>query len=234
MIIRRIDDHEVQCLLGRDDLEKFGVSLDEIMMGNEKARRLIEKVIALAESEYGFKAGSMPLSVEIRPVPPDKLALFISSSRQEEVSGKQELISGLENIFKTLSRTVQELKNAVDARQGEEMLESVGEGAKPAPILLKFPDYEAMRSFVERRNIFQSEENTEGSVYYMDNSFYIWMVPGIEDEIWKRTVADYGEEILEGQQKKEVLEEHGKKIGSVQSLLESVESEEVKKFEVNC
>lgn len=226
MYIRRIDDHEVRCLLDEDDLYEYGITLDEIMMGNEKARHLIEDVITKAEAEYGFVAGSMPLSVEIRPVPPDKLALLITSSRQEENPGKQELISGLENIFKTLSKTVQELKDAVgNNSQGREGAECISGQEKTKAVLLKFPGYEAMCQFLKRRSLPVKTYKAEGNVYYMEHSFYICLVPGQEDEIWRRTVVDYGEELSNGETMREILEEHGKNLGSIQKLLESIAGE---------
>lgn len=219
MYIRRIDDHEVRCLLDEEDMEEYGITLNEIMMGNEKARHLIEDIILKAENEYGFVAGAKPLSVEIRPVEKDKLAMIITSSKGDESSDRQELISSLENIFRTFSKTVQELRNAVG--NGETVKGGFSIEEKK-PILLKFPDYDAMCQFLKRRSLPVSIYKVEGDIYYMDNSFYVWIAADKEDEIWKRTLADYGEEMSGGERFREVLEEHGKKIGSAQKLLESI------------
>lgn len=227
MYIRRIDDHEVRCLLDEDDLEEYGITLNEIMMGNEKARHLIEDIIIKAENEYGFVAGSTPLSVEIRPVEQDKLAMIITSSKAEENSDRQELISSLENIFRTFSKTVQELRNAVGnaGQNAQEAKEGIPVGEKPR-ILLKFSDYDAMCQFLKRRSLPVNLYKVEGDIYYMDSNFYIWIAAEEEDEIWKRTLTDYGEELAYAERFREVLEEHGKKIGSAQKLLESISDAE--------
>lgn len=223
MYIRRIDDHEVRCLLDEEDLEEYGITLNEIMMGSEKARHLIEDIIIKAENEYGFVAGGTPLSVEIRPVEQDKLAMIITSSTRTENPDRQELISSLENIFRTFSKTVQELRNAVGnaGQNGEAFKEGVTKGEK-APILLKFPDYDAMCQFLKRRSLPVSIYKMEGDIYYMNNSFFVFIRADEGDEIWRRTLTDYGEELAYAERFKEVLEEHGKKIGSVQKLLESI------------
>lgn len=222
MYIRRIDDHEVRCLLDEEDLEEYGITLNEIMMGNEKARHLIEDIIIKAENEYGFVAGATPLSVEIRPVEQDKLAMIITSARTEN-PGRQELISSIENIFRTFSKTVQELRNAVgNAGQSGETLKENTTKEEKKPIMLKFQDYDSMCRFLKRRSLPINLYKMEGDIYYMDNSFYVFMTANEGDEIWRRTLTDYGEELAYAERFKEVLEEHGKKIGSAQKLLESI------------
>lgn len=223
MYIRRIDDYEIQCMLDKDDLEKYGVTLDEIMTGNPRARRLIEDIISRAENEYGFRAGALPLSVEIRPVNPDGMAMVISSSRPEESDGKQELIAGLESLFKTLSQTVRDLKDAVGPVKQigtQEKEKTIPLDKKPA--LIRFSDYDNMYHFIKRSKKLMESGEPKGDIYYMDKAFYLWIIPESMDKIWKCTVSDYGEELLAKEQKKEVLEEHGKRIGSIQKLLESI------------
>lgn len=84
MTFEKINKNKFKCTLYKTDLEKYDIKLSELAYGNQKARKLFDKLIRVAEEKYGFEAGETPIMIEALPESHGTLVLIITRVENPE------------------------------------------------------------------------------------------------------------------------------------------------------
>ena len=84
MIIEKISDTHIRCILNRAYLLSREIKISELAYGTEKAKLLFRDMIEQASEQFGFEAEEVPLMIEASPVSPDCIELIITKVEDPE------------------------------------------------------------------------------------------------------------------------------------------------------
>lgn len=84
MRIEKMNENQIRCTLGKEDLEHRQLHLSELAYGTEKARELFHDMMEQASYEYGFETQDAPLMVEAIPMSGETLVLIITKVEEPE------------------------------------------------------------------------------------------------------------------------------------------------------
>ena len=80
MKIERINENQIRCTLGKEDLANRQIKLSELAYGSDKAKKLFQDMMIQASNEVGFEANDIPLVIEAIPVSSECIVLIVTKN----------------------------------------------------------------------------------------------------------------------------------------------------------
>lgn len=102
MKIERIDDKTVKCFVSNEELEEFDISYQDFLTRSEKAKEMVEQIVAQAVEEVGYKPPEFALDMQIMMMPEKGMVLTLSEKTPEELEKNPKLMEYLKEMRKTL------------------------------------------------------------------------------------------------------------------------------------
>lgn len=130
MRIERIDDKTVKCFLSNEELEEYDIDYKDFVMRSDKAREIVQEIMAHAEEEVGYKPPKFAFDLQIMMLPEQGLVLTFSEKDSEIRDGGQ-LIEFLKEMKRLLQQT-REKVNMIGSMGGEMQPDAAGNGAVKA------------------------------------------------------------------------------------------------------
>lgn len=84
MKIERINENQIRCTLGKEDLANRQIKLSELAYGSDKAKKLFQDMMIQASNEVGFEANDIPLVIEAIPVSSECIVLIVTKVEDPE------------------------------------------------------------------------------------------------------------------------------------------------------
>lgn len=84
MKIEKISEHQIRCVLTKDDLESRHIKISELAYGTDKAKSLFQDMMQQASCQFGFEADDLPLMIEAIPISSNKLIILITKVEYPE------------------------------------------------------------------------------------------------------------------------------------------------------
>lgn len=107
MELRRINEDTVCCILTKEDMQDYGVELEDFLMNKEKTQEILHRIVEQAGEELGFDAGKGMLSLQIMPLPDQGISITFSEKGQLEVA---DLIEQMKRVLGNLGEVRKELE----------------------------------------------------------------------------------------------------------------------------
>ena len=85
MRIERIDDKTMKCFLSKEELEEYDISYKDFILRSDKAREVMEEIMAQAEEEVGFKPPQFAFELQIMVLPDQSMILIFSEKSPEDI-----------------------------------------------------------------------------------------------------------------------------------------------------
>lgn len=98
MEFKRINENTFECLLSKEDLEDFDITMEDFLKDQDKTLDFMRKIIERSEEEIDFEPSSGMVSMQISPLPGDGLSLVFSN--RQPVSGL-DLLSHVRDIIRS-------------------------------------------------------------------------------------------------------------------------------------
>lgn len=115
MKIEKINDHQIRCVLTKNDLEAHAIKLSELAYGSEKAKGLFRDMMRQAEKEFGFEAEDIPLMIEAIPYSEHVVLIITKVEDPEELDTKfSNFAPGVREGDPLLDEMIQELSGAAE------------------------------------------------------------------------------------------------------------------------
>lgn len=110
MKIEKLNDHQIRCILTKEDLAMRQIKLSELAYGTEKAKSLFRDMMQQAAADFGFEADDIPLMIEAIPLSREKIVLIVT---------KVEAPDELDTRFSNFTHPDEEEDTAESARFGD-------------------------------------------------------------------------------------------------------------------
>jgi len=113
--IEKINDHQIRCVLTKNDLEAHAIKLSELAYGSEKAKGLFRDMMRQAEREFGFEAEDIPLMIEAIPYSEHVVLIITKVEDPEELDTKfSNFAPGVREGDPMIDEMIQELSGAAE------------------------------------------------------------------------------------------------------------------------
>ena len=102
MKIERVDEKTVKCFISNEELEEYDISYKDFMMRSDKARDIVEEIMAQAVEEVNYKPPQYAFDLQIMMMPDKCMILTFTERSPEDVKGGMDLIHYLREMRQIL------------------------------------------------------------------------------------------------------------------------------------
>ena len=111
-----MDDKTVKCFLSNEELEEYQIDYKDFIMRSEKAREVVQNIMAQAEEEVGYKPPKFAFDLQIMMIPDQGLLLTFSEKDPMDMKDGAQILECLQEMKQVLqkkyhSRILQRLQN---------------------------------------------------------------------------------------------------------------------------
>lgn len=236
MKIERVDEKTVKCFISNEELEEYDISYKDFMMRSDKAREIVEEIMAQAVEEVDYKPPQYAFDLQIMMMPDKGMVLTFTERTPEDVKNGMDLMHYLREMRRILKERL-----GLDAptiagllAQAVVMAAAGGDTAAPsgisqnsanaeAPVHNAQPEvqkpqfaifcFEGMRQLCEYARALPGNLRVISRLYRDNDTYYLYLERGSASyERYSRAsiqALEFGELYAATEDKLVYLEEHG-------------------------
>lgn len=121
MKFRRIDEDTVRCIVSKEDMQEYGIGLEDFFKNKSKIHEFLHEIVVRAEQEVGYEPKEGLLSMQIMPISQNTVAITFT---EKEDGGYDDIVN---NIKETVADIISEA-NFDGNIQEEEVPDSLEDG----------------------------------------------------------------------------------------------------------
>lgn len=231
MKIERVDEKTVKCFLSNEELEEYDISYKDFVTRSEKAREIVEAIMAQAVEEVDYKPPHFAFDLQIMLLPDQGMILTFTERSPEDLKNGVNLINYLREMRRILKDKLGMDGSAIAGLLAQAMMtaaagqaETQEEGLdgkepskkesqeiqKPRFAIFRFT---SMRSLCEYARALPKNLRVISRLYRDGDTYYLYLERGgASYERYSRAsiqALEFGELYAATQDKAVYLEEHG-------------------------
>lgn len=240
MKIERVDEKTVKCFISNEELEEYDISYKDFVMRSDKAREIVEEIMAQAVEEVDYKPPQFAFDLQIMMLPDQGMILTFTERTPEDIKNGANLMNYLREMRRILkeklgldgSMIAGLLAQAVMTAAGQtaaqqESADGAGNSSqktqevpqKPRFAIFRFPN---MRSLCEYASVLPRNLRVISRLYRDGDTYYLYLERGgASYERYSRAsiqALEFGELYAATEDKVVYLEEHGECLISEKAL----------------
>lgn len=102
MKIERVDEKTVKCFISNEELEEYDISYKDFMMRSDKARNIVEEIMAQAVEEVDYKPPQYAFDLQIMMMPDKGMVLTFTERTPEDVKSGMDFMHYLREMRRIL------------------------------------------------------------------------------------------------------------------------------------
>lgn len=236
MKIERVDEKTVKCFLSNEELEEYDISYKDFVMRSDKAREVVEEIMAQAVEEVDYKPPRFAFDLQIMVLPDQGMILTFTEKTPEDIKNGANLIGYLREMRRILKEKLgldgstiagllaQAMVTAAQGTSGEDSPEQKqGDGSREEPqaepqaeperprfAIFRFA---SMRSLCAYAGVLPRNLRVDSRLYRNGDTYYLYLERGgASYERYSRAsiqALEFGELYSAAEDKLAYLEEHG-------------------------
>lgn len=229
MKIERVDEKTVKCFISNEELEEYDISYKDFVMRSDKAREIVEEIMAQAVEEVDYKPPQFAFDLQIMMLPDQGMILTFTERTPEDIKNGANLMNYLREMRRILKEklgldgsTIAGLlaQAMVTAAAGQAVADQGGsaeksrqpqvEVQKPRFAIFRF---NTMRSLCEYAGALPRNLRVISRLYRDEDTYYLYLERGgASYERYSRAsiqALEFGELYAATEDKLVYLEEHG-------------------------
>lgn len=238
MKIERVDEKTVKCFISNEELEEYDISYKDFVMRSDKAREIVEEIMAQAVEEVDYKPPQFAFDLQIMMLPEQGMILTFTERTPDDIKNGANLMNYLREMRRVLKEklgldgsTIAGLlaQAVVTAAAGQAVAEQSGggensqqaqpEAQKPRFAIFRFT---SMRSLCEYAGALPRNLRVISRLYRQEDTYYLYLERGSASyERYSRAsiqALEFGELYAATEDKLVYLEEHGECLISEKAL----------------
>ena len=172
-----MDETTVKCFLSNEELEEYDIDYKDFIMRSEKAREVVQDIVAHASEEVGFVPPKYSFDLQIMMVPDQGMVLTLSEKDQVARDSERliECLKELKRLLKTANEATARKVLADMAAGAAELPEDAVEELKPEVAAFSFT---TMRDVMSYAAALPSNLRVGSELYLMDDLYYLYLRKG--------------------------------------------------------
>ena len=192
MRIERIDDKTVKCYLSQEELAEYEITYKDFVTRTQKAKEMVEHIIAQAVEEVGYKPPEFAMDMQIMLMPDQGLILTLSEKTPDELKNNPTLMEYLREMKKAFEQkmagadmtpeNIEKLLTGADVpgvnpknAQANEKLEEEGKPGQPDYAIFAFS---SMRNLCEYVKMLPKNLRVNSALYLEKGIYYLHLEKG--------------------------------------------------------
>lgn len=170
MRIERVDEKTVKCFLSNEEMEEYEIDYKDFVTRSDKAREVVQEIIAQAEVEVGYHPPRFAFDLQIMMVPNQGLVLVFSDKDPDMKEGEllMECLKEMKKILQNnIAQPVAASESAKDAKIKNQQ----------APDFAVF-EFTNLRDVMEYCRMLPGNLRVDSALYEMENSYYLVLQKG--------------------------------------------------------
>lgn len=115
MEYKRIDENTIRCIVTEEDMENFGLNLDEFLSHSGRSEEFLQYIVAEARDELGYRNDRGIVSMRLEVLNDRRISITFGNGNEKQV--REQIIKYIKEL--TESRIMQELGKILGGRQEE-------------------------------------------------------------------------------------------------------------------
>ena len=99
MEFERIGKNTVQCHMSVEEMNEYGLRIEDFFTNQKKSREFLEHLVEKAEEEIGYEVESGMVSMQLMRLPGDSLVITFSDKGEEGIQGMINQLQGLSEMI---------------------------------------------------------------------------------------------------------------------------------------
>lgn len=97
MEYKRIDENTIRCIITEEDMENFGLDLDEFLSHSQKSDDFLRHIVEEARDELGYETQNGMVSMRLEVLSDNRISLTFASGDDKNMF--QQMMGHLQKIF---------------------------------------------------------------------------------------------------------------------------------------
>ena len=115
MEYKRIDENTIRCIITEEDMESFGLNLDEFLSHSGRSDEFLQYIVSEAQDELGYQNDRGIVSMRLEVLSDRRISLTFGSGDEKQI--REQILKYLKEIAE--SRIAQEIGKMLAGRQTE-------------------------------------------------------------------------------------------------------------------
>ena len=177
MRIERVDDKTVKCYISIEEMQEYDITYKDFVARTDKAKEIVEDIIAQATEEVGYKPPQFALDLQIMMLPEKGMVLTFSEKSPIDIESNPSVLEYLKEMKKALEAQV----NKKDPKEtsGKSMTPAKDGSEPPAdmPEFVMFA-FSSLRDVCDYVKILPATLRVISSLYEMAGTYYLYVEKG--------------------------------------------------------
>ncbi len=187
MRIERIDDKTVKCYLSQEELAEYEITYKDFVTRTQKAKEMVEHIIAQAVEEVGYKPPEFAMDMQIMLMPDQGMILTLSEKTPDEIRNNPTLMEYLREMKKVFEQKL--AGGEITPENMEKLLTGAGgvstpdgqkqkgaaatEGTKPVQPDFAIFTFPTMRGLCDYARMLPKNLRVNSVLYVMKGVYYL-------------------------------------------------------------
>lgn len=239
MKIERVDEKTVKCFISNEELEEYDISYKDFVMRSDKAREIVEEIMAQAVEEVDYKPPQFAFDLQIMMLPDQGMILTFTERTPEDIKNSANLMNYLREMRRilkeklgldgsTIAGLLAQAMVTAAAGQGVAAQGGSAENSRQPQVEVQKPRFaifrfNTMRSLCEYAGALPRNLRVVSRLYRDEDTYYLYLERGgASYERYSRAsiqALEFGELYAATEDKLVYLEEHGECLISEKALV---------------
>lgn len=177
MRIERVDDKTVKCYISIEEMQEYDITYKDFVARTDKAKEIVEDIIAQATEEVGYKPPQFALDLQIMMLPEKGMVLTFSEKSPIDIEGNPSVLEYLKEMKKALE--AQMSKGVPQEKRGADEPKTLENGEPPADM----PDFavfafQSLRDICDYVKILPNTLRVISCLYELEGTYYLYVEKG--------------------------------------------------------
>lgn len=214
MEYKRIDENTIRCIVTEEDMESFGLNLDEFLSHSGRSDEFLQYIVSEARDELGYQDDKGIVSMRLEVLSDRRISLTFGSGDEKQV--REQVLKYLKELAE--SRIAQEIEKMLGVKQeqapAEEMKQNLPKNPKKE---IKEPYrmycFASLRDLMSYCKAIGLKQPIRSHLYKEKENYYLvaerYRISDYNFNLLTAVAFDYGKVLAEPEHLYSHLQEHG-------------------------
>jgi len=214
MEYKRIDENTIRCIVTEEDMESFGLNLDEFLSHSGRSDEFLQYIVSEARDELGYQNDKGIVSMRLEVLSDRRISLTFGSGDERQI--REQVLKYLKELAE--SRIAQEIGKMLESRQKEAEPAKEGQiASKAVPEEKKEPYrmycFASLRDVMSYCRVIGLKQPIRSHLYKEKENYYLivdrYRISEYHFNLLTAAAFDYAKVLAEPERTYARLREHG-------------------------
>ena len=214
MEYKRIDENTIRCIVTEEDMESFGLNLDEFLSHSGRSDEFLQYIVSEARDELGYQNDKGIVSMRLEVLSDRRISLTFGSGDEKQI--REQVLKYLKDLAE--SRIAQEIEKMLESRPKESAPVKEEQGMRETPKeekkeLYRMYCFTSLRDLMSYCHAIGLKQPIRSHLYKEKENYYLivdrYRISEYHFTLLTDVAFDYAKVLAEAENVYDHLREHG-------------------------